>query len=161
MKIISKVLFPSAILIAVPACDLAPKSRTLQRAPEQSKTGQDVNTFEAEMRIAAANKRIDELERKVGALEATPEKLDLDLMNQRVTALEVKVPQSVEPSPPAPRSDDRSDATQPTGVTGRPSETTRREPRRSSKLNPLVIGQTPRLATPAEAKAFAPPRKQD
>lgn len=161
MKIISKALLPSAILIAVPACDLAPKARTPQRATEQSTTEQDVDTFEADVRIAAANKRIDELERRVGALEATPEKLDLDLINQRVTALEVKVPQSVEPSPSALRSDDRPDDTQSADVTGRPSETTRRLPRRSSKPNPSAIVQTPRLATPTEAKAFAPPRKPD
>jgi len=46
--------------------------------------------MEADIRIAAANKRIDELERQVGALQATPEKLDLDLLTRRVETLEAK-----------------------------------------------------------------------
>ncbi len=35
-------------------------------------------------------KRLDNLERRIGELEATPEKLDLDLLTKRVEALESK-----------------------------------------------------------------------
>ncbi|SEM50522.1 hypothetical protein SAMN05192583_0440 [Sphingomonas gellani] len=41
------------------------------------------------MRIQASQKRVDELEAEVAVLKNTPERLDLDLLTQRVLRLEV------------------------------------------------------------------------
>ncbi len=77
-------------LILMAGCD-----QTSAPAPTAAKAVQDplkadLEQMEAGIRIAAANKRIDELERKVGALQATPEKLDLSLLTDRVATLEAK-----------------------------------------------------------------------
>lgn len=106
--------------------------------------------MEAGIRIAAANKRIDELERKVSALEATPEKIELDLLTQRVTALEVKAltGQATEPQgAPDPRT--------PSSDTLRSGTGARRAPTGNPKLTLPELDNRPRQATPAEAKAFS------
>lgn len=84
------VLLPCLILVA--GCDQTsvPTSTPTAAKAVEDPLKADVERMEAGIRIAAANKRIDELERQVGALQATPEKLDLSLLTDRVTALEAK-----------------------------------------------------------------------
>jgi uncharacterized coiled-coil protein SlyX len=85
-----KAILSLACLILMAGCD-QPSSSTVAKAKSaQDPIAADVDRMEADIRIAAANKRIDELERQVGALQATPEKLDLDLLTRRVETLEAK-----------------------------------------------------------------------
>lgn len=79
-----------ACLTLMAGCDQPPSSPVAKAKATQDPIAADVDRMEADIRIAAANKRIDELERQVGALQATPEKLDLDLLTRRVETLEAK-----------------------------------------------------------------------
>ena len=79
-----------ACLTLMAGCDQPPSSTVVKAKATQDPIAADVDRMEADIRIAAANKRIDELERQVGALQATPEKLDLDLLTRRVETLEAK-----------------------------------------------------------------------
>ena len=78
-------------LILVSGCDRTSSPTPANATVAQDPIAADVDRMQADIRIAAANKRIDELERQVGALQATPDKLDLDLLTRRVEALEAKV----------------------------------------------------------------------
>lgn len=123
MKYFCRSVTSLACLILVAGCDqpLTPKpaATKVTRDPITA----DVNRLEAGIRIAAANKRIDELERQVGALQATPEKLDLELLTNRVEALEARA---------------GGDASSP----GKPSGKTTLEPQNSrSGLKPDGSGQ--------------------
>jgi uncharacterized coiled-coil protein SlyX len=113
---------------------------------------QDIKQAEYEVRLAAANKRIDELERKVGALEVTPEKLDLDLLTQRVTALEVNAGDAVVQvpmiAPAAAKVRSGGNAPRAGGEAGR-------RPAGVPKLNLPDLENRPRPATPSEVKAFS------
>lgn len=104
------------------------------------------------VRLSAANKRIDELEREVAALEAAPEKIDLDLLTQRVTALEVK---SAIGQGASGKISPASSASQPAGGTLRKGGEVRRPFAVNTKLILPELEPLPRLATPAEAAAFA------
>jgi len=79
-----------ACLTLMAGCDQPSSSTVVKAKATQDPIAADVDRMEADIRIAAANKRIDELERQVGALQATPEKLDLDLLTRRVETLEAK-----------------------------------------------------------------------
>lgn len=109
--------------------------------------------MESGVRLAAANRRIDELERKVGALEATPEKLDLDLLAQRVTALEVN---AISKPALAFRGVPAADVTRSDNVLSQTGNEARRAPASRSKLTLPELESRPRLASPAEAQAFSP-----
>ena len=87
----SKTIMSLACLILVAGCDQASTPTPKAAKAAEDPITADVDRMEAGIRIAAANKRIDELEREVGALQATPEKLDLELLTNRVEALEAKV----------------------------------------------------------------------
>lgn len=104
------------------------------------------------IRIAAANKRIDELERKVSTLEATLETIDLDLLTQRVTALEVK---SAGAEAVASQTAPALKATQPISGTQRSGSQARRLPAGKYKLPLPELENRPRLAPPAETKSFS------
>ncbi len=90
MTYFSKTIMSLACLILVAGCDQAPTPTPAATKVAEDPITADVDRMEAGIRIAAANKRIDELERQVGALQATPEKLDLELLTNRVEALEAK-----------------------------------------------------------------------
>lgn len=90
MTYFCKTIMSLACLILVAGCDQASTSTPTPAAAKDPITA-DVDRMEAGIRIAAANKRIDELERQVAALQATPQKLDLELLANRVAALEAKV----------------------------------------------------------------------
>lgn len=138
------------ILTTLGACDRVPKASPSENGVSKDPVAGDVDRMETGIRIAAANKRIDELERKVGALEATPEKIDLDLLSQRVTALEVKAfsDQATElQAAPDPKT---SSSDTPRSGTG-----ARRAPTGNPKLTLPELENRPRQATPTEAKAFS------
>jgi len=52
---------------------------------------QDVANIQAGVVRTSDAQRLDELERRIGRLETTPDKLDLELLSSRVQALEAKV----------------------------------------------------------------------
>lgn len=148
-----ELLFALAIFLSVQGCGQSPRSPAPKAVRNQDEAAQALNQFDAETRIAAANKRIDELERKIGALESTPEKLDLDLLTQRVTALEVKASGGgaavLQGTPTA-------DSSRSNGRKSLANGKIRRPPSGSARLNLPELENRPRLATPAEAKAFSP-----
>ncbi len=129
MTYFCKTIMSLACLILVAGCDQVSTSTptptpTPTPAAAKDPITADVDRMEAGIRIAAANKRIDELERQVAALQATPEKLDLELLANRVAALEAKVggdasspgtPLRKTTSEPGqtPRSSSKSDGPQP------------------------------------------------
>lgn len=90
MHHVSRVALSFAVLVSAGACDRIQKAPESKNAAAVDPVAADMDRMEAGIRIAAANRRIDELERKVGALKATPEKVDLELLTQRVAAFEAK-----------------------------------------------------------------------
>jgi BMFP domain-containing protein YqiC len=153
MRDLLKTLSPLVCLVSLESCDQRSTPSAANKASGKNVVVQDINEFESGVRLAAANKRIDELEQKVGALEATPEKLDLDLLSQRVTALEARGSGDVVSAPTTSPAADvpQSGRSAPrTGVEVRPSTA------RSSNLNLPELEPRLRLATPTEAKAFSP-----
>jgi len=88
-------------LILMAGCDQTSASTPTTAKAVEDPLKADLEQMEASIRIAAANKRIDELERQVGALQATPEKLDLSLLTARVATLEAKAGDDA-PSPEKP-----------------------------------------------------------
>lgn len=50
----------------------------------------DIAAVEDRVTRDTLTRRVEDLEKRVGALEVTPEKIDLDLLTQRVQALEAK-----------------------------------------------------------------------
>lgn len=92
MTLFLKAIASLSCLTLMAGCDQmsAPTSKPPAEKAAEDPLKADVERMEAGIRIAAANKRIDELERQVGALQATPEKLDLSLLTDRVAALEAK-----------------------------------------------------------------------
>jgi uncharacterized coiled-coil protein SlyX len=147
-----KVLLPAIGLISLGACDHQPASSVAKTAPAPNPIEQDVRQMQYDIRLAAADKRIEELERQVGALEATPEKLDLSLLTQRVVDLEAKAggavspPLSSAPATAAPRSN---------GSEKRTSNDIRKTPPAPSRLSLPSLERRLQVATPAEAKAFS------
>jgi hypothetical protein len=146
-------LLTLAFGFALGACNESPVPQGAKRASPEDPVTQDIKQIEYGVRLAAANKRIDELERKVRALETTPEKLDLDLLTQRVTRLEVN---SAGGEASVPKIKPTKNASQPVGGTRRESGVVRRPSATSPKLSLPELENRPRLATPAEAKAFSP-----
>lgn len=151
-----KPLLPFTILVLVAACDKSTKSSADKVSSDQELVVQDLDKFEARVRIAAINKRIDELERKVGKLEATPEKLDLDLLSQRVTTLEVKASDASASNAERLSPGDRTSDGSLKGIVARKGPATQRATARSTALKLPHPEERTRLATPAEAKAFSP-----
>jgi len=141
-----------ACLVSLGACNRDPATPA-KIASADDPVSQDIKQIEYGVKLAAANKRIDELERKVGALEATPEKLDLDLLTQRITTLEVK---SVGGEAPITNITPAAITPQPVDGTQRKSSEVRRSSAISPKLTLPELENRPRLASPAEAKAFSP-----
>lgn len=114
----------------------------------------DLEKLEARVRIAAANKRIDELERKVGELEDTPEKLELDLLTNRVTELEVKANGPLLASETPPLKEDFSPIL-PTDTPPKQRKSLRQPAKRVSTLDLPDLENRSRLATRGESKAFS------
>ena len=113
---------------------------------------QDIKQIEYGVRLSAANKRIEELERKVGALENTPEKLDLDLLTQRVTAIEIKSNDALAPVFTIPQVTGKA---QSLGSAPSASGEVPQARIRWPKLNLPDLEKGARPATSSEAKAFS------
>jgi uncharacterized coiled-coil protein SlyX len=150
----SKAFLSFACLVFMTGCDRSSLHAAVTNDAAQDAVTEDVNRMEAEVRIAAANKRIDELERQVGELQSNPEKLDLEVLTSRVAALEasqsgvaadreVLLPKAMPVSPAVPASPSRANG-------GR--QTT---PKQSSSLHLPELEPRSRLATPDESKSFA------
>lgn len=151
-----KAFLPFTVLALVSACDKPPKSSAATRSSNQDLVVQDLDKLEARLRIAAINKRIDELERKVGKIETTSEKLELALLSQQVTALKVKANDtSVSNLGRFPFEDRFSDSNLNSRVAQK-GPATQRKPTRPPTLKLPNLEKGPRLATPTEAKAFSP-----
>jgi hypothetical protein len=88
MRYLSKAALAFTCLLFASGCDQALNREPASDKPLSNPIVGDVAHLEADVRLTAANKRIDELERKVETLQSTPEKLDLDLITARVAALE-------------------------------------------------------------------------
>ena len=150
-----KAFFPFIVLVTVTACNSGQKPPSAKQASDQDPIVQDLDKFEASVRIAAANKRINELERKVGELEATPEKLNLDLLNQRVTLLEVRDNEARTLLTHTSLPNDNNAGSRPTSSAARPDSSAQNVPTRSSSFKLPDLEQGPRLATPGETKSFS------
>ncbi|NTS64136.1 hypothetical protein HRV97_03040 [Sphingomonas sp. HHU CXW] len=59
-------------------------------AAEVAALKSDIAGVEDNVLREALTRRVDDLDKRVGALEAAPQQVDLDLLNQRVQALEGK-----------------------------------------------------------------------
>jgi hypothetical protein len=155
MRSFFKAFLSLTVLVAVAACNPVPKSSSAKKVSDQDPIVQNLDEFEGTVRIAAANKRIDELEKKVGELEATPDKLDLDLLNQRVTALEVKKNETSALLPEMPSPNGNTIGPRPTASAARQTSNTQKIPMRSSTFKLPDLEHKPRLATPVETEAFS------
>jgi uncharacterized coiled-coil protein SlyX len=148
----SKAMLSFACLCSMAGCDRPSPHAAATKNSSRDAIAREVDNMEAEVRIAAATKRIEELERQVGELQSTPEKLDLELLTSRVTALEARQtgnaaspdasPTKAAPVPavsaPIPRANgSKQDA-----------------PRRSSSLKLPELETRSRSATPDETKSF-------
>lgn len=151
-----KAVLPLTALILASACGQPPKTPAAEKVSDQAAVAQGIDNFESGVRLAAANKRIDELERKVGELETTPAKLDLDLLTQRVTALEVKANNPLALNSEGPLPKEQVNSGRPASNAAQQDPTLKRPPTRSPTLNLPDLEKGPRLATPTEAKAFSP-----
>jgi TolA-binding protein len=105
---IGRVVLSLLTLVSVAACsgaapaDPAEGERTARIELFRNELKQ-VTTVERDVRLDALERRIAELEGEVGVLKANPERIDLDLLTQRMTALEVRA-LSAAPAAPAPSS---------------------------------------------------------
>ena len=148
----AKTMLPLVALLSLGACERQPASSVVKAASAPNPIEQDVRQMQYDIRLAAADKRIEELERQVGALQATPEKLDLNLLTQRVVELEAKASGAVSvPSPSAPA----TAAPRSNGSEKRTSNDIRKTPPAPSRLSLPSLERRPQVATPAEAKAFS------
>ncbi|MES3057694.1 hypothetical protein O6V14_18835 [Sphingomonas faeni] len=156
---VSRAVVLLASVISLAACNAAPKPADVKGKPDREAVAEDLTRLDAGVRIAAANKRIDELERQVGELQSTPEKLDLELLTNRVTALEVQASAAASQASVAPPKDTPKDAPAAARTTSRDaqqSEYARQPAKRTPKLTLPELESRPRLATPTEARAFTP-----
>jgi len=124
-----------------------------RKVAKQDPLVQDLDRLEAGVRIAAANKRIDELERQVGALQATPEKLDLDLLSRRVEALEVKANGGAADLTESSVKDTSGPSRSPVSAAPTPDRAATPVKRKPAPTPPDAKAR-PRLATPDEIKDF-------
>lgn len=90
---------PAPLLLALLAAPLAGCDRPAGKAVPDAASpnardaalAQDVAGLGTDVRLAQATKRIDELEREVAHLKSTPATLNLDLLDQRVQAIEARL----------------------------------------------------------------------
>lgn len=127
------------------ACEQRAAPSAPKTAPVQNPIAGDVDRIDTGVRLAAANTRIDELERKVGILEATPDKLNLELLTQRVAQLELKAGGSEEPvvnlTPTA-------DVARPVRKATQTVDQAQQRPAKTSKLSLPDLERRPRPTTP-------------
>jgi TolA-binding protein len=153
---LKKLLLPLVGVALISACDQFPMPPAPGNSTRSEPIVQNVEEIEAGVRLAEADKRIADLERKVSELEATPQTLALDVLKQRVAALEADVAdkeslaqaRSLVPEQLKKRLSTDTSPVLPGRILGR-------SPTPTSKLNLPDLERKPRPATNAEEKAFA------
>lgn len=149
-----------AILLNLPGCDNASRAPTkaLKTTTQDVTIQKDVAAIEQGVRLAAANKRIDQLETEVENLKTNPQTLQLDLLKQRLEAVETKVyardddqPGQNKIAPAKPPPDRATSAVRPLVSAQRPPAVAEPKPVRKPVPFPAAL----RPATKAEAVAFA------
>jgi TolA-binding protein len=153
---LKKLLLPLVGVALISACDQFPMPPAPGNPTRSEPIVQNVEEIEAGVRLAEADKRIADLERKVSELEATPQTLALDVLKQRVAALEAEVAdkesiaqaRSLVPEQLKKRLSTDTSPVLPGRILGR-------SPTPTSKLNLPDLERKPRPATNAEEKAFA------
>jgi hypothetical protein len=148
-------LFAAAALLSVGACNSGsgtPSKLTKTVAGDEA-IDRDASAIEAKVRLSAANKRIDDLEAKTEDLKTNSQSIDLELVRQRLEALEAKVYLSGDDNPstagmPIKEQTNRSDLQE---------EKSSASPSRLRKSP--VLSRPTRAATKDEADAFA--RRKD
>ncbi len=138
--------FTPAMLFTLTACgaisgtpDQAPGKTTQNIAIEK-----DVASIEQSVRIAAANKRIDELQAEVEALRMNPQTIEIATLKQRLEAVESDV---------YARNDDRPDPAAPSLKKPMSAVGTANAATPARKTVPSA--PTTKLASKAEADAFS------
>jgi hypothetical protein len=152
MRIKPIYLVTLALGLTLGACNRERTPAAAKTASAEDPVVQDIKQIEYGIRLAAANKRIDELERRIGALENTPEKIDLALLTQRMTELEV---QRVATLPEVPELGSGVNKRSVIAPPPRVSDKTSRAPAGVPRLSLPDLEKPARVATAAEAKAFA------
>jgi hypothetical protein len=150
MRNLLTALLSFVCLVSLGACDRHRDPPAAKRSPSENPIVRETSQFEAEVRLAAANKRIDELELKVHALEATPEKLDLDLLTQRVTALEAKASGAAAAFSEMASGNSATHALQSPSSAARGTSEARRAPAGPSRLSLPDLENRPRVGTSAK-----------
>ncbi|MGC5799141.1 hypothetical protein [Sphingomonas sp. NFX23] len=153
---LKKLLLPLVGVALISACDQFPMPPAPGNSTRSEPIVQNVEEIEAGVRLAEADKRIADLERKVSELEATPQTLALDVLKQRVAALEADVAdkesiaqaRSLVPEQLKKRLSTDTSPVLPGRILGR-------SPTPTLKLNLPDLERKPRPATKAEEKAFA------
>jgi TolA-binding protein len=153
---LKKLLLPLVGVALISACDQFPMPPAPGNPTRSEPIVQNVEEIEAGVRLAEADKRIADLERKVSELEATPQTLAIDVLKQRVAALEADVAdkesiaqaRSLVPEQLKKRLSTDTSPVLPGRILGR-------SPAPTSKLNLPDLKRKPRPATKAEEKAFA------
>jgi hypothetical protein len=153
---LKKLLLPLVGVALISACDQFPMPPAPGNPTRSEPIVQNVEEIEAGVRLAEADKRIADLERKVSEIEATPQTLALDVLKQRVAALEAEVAdkesiaqaRSLVPEQLKKRLSTDTSPVLPGRILGR-------SPTPTSKLNLPDLERKPRPATNTEEKAFA------
>ena len=76
--------------LALCGCGSQPHENKPEHRSAAEAIERDVTAIEGGVRLAAANKRIDELEHQVAELQTNPQTIELDLLKARVEALETR-----------------------------------------------------------------------
>jgi len=146
-------------LLSLSGCDRVGQTPTKASSTTTQNVGieADVAVMEQGVRLAAANKRIDELEARVEALKTNPQSIQVDLLKQRLEAIEKIVYARNYVGSDTVGHVHSNSAPDRTGATVRPNATTvtsrtATDPKQQRKTT--VKLPTSRPATTAEAEAF-------
>lgn len=110
-----RLLIVATLVLSASGCGPAAPTDPRTAAPTATKAAgdaaieRDVASIRADVTRTSETQRLNELERRIGRLEATPDKLDLELLATRVQALEGRAgidglgtPVALPGTPPAP-----------------------------------------------------------
>lgn len=153
---LNKLLLPLVGVALISACDQFPMPPAPGNSTRSEPIVQNVEEIEAGVRLAEADKRIADLERKVSELEATPQTLALDVLKQRVAALEADVADKESIAQARSLVPEQLKKRLPTDTSPvLPGRILGRSPTPTSKINLPDLERKPLPATNAEEKAFA------
>jgi hypothetical protein len=80
-----------SVLLALCGCGSQPHASKQEHRSATEAIERDVTAIEGGVRLAAANKRIDDLERQVADLKTNSQTIELDLLKARVETIETKI----------------------------------------------------------------------